>query len=405
MIINKEDLKRIISENNIKTEDDMRGLLKNITSEILSTMLQGEFNNHLGYAPYDTGNKPSDNSRNGHSKKTLKSDLGNLEIKIPRDRNAEFEPIVIPKNSRVLVGFEKQILDMYSLGMTQRDISSHIEKIYGCQISADAISNIVSEVSAKVSEWQNRPLKDIYSVMFMDAIVFKVRKEGRVENLAINVLVGIDMEGIKEVIGFWSCDNESSSFWLTVLNAIKSRGVKDVLIFCIDGLTGFGQAIKATYPNSDVQRCIVHQIRYSAKNVCSKDRKDVCSDLKKIYQADNEAQAYKALDELSAKWDNKYSYIAKSWRKNWDELSTFFKYPNEIRRLIYTTNTIESVNSVFRKITKNRGSFNDEASLYRLLYLGMDHLIKKWYRPIQHWGLIFDQFSIIFGERIKKYTK
>jgi len=405
MLLKKDELKRVLKEHNIKTESDMRDLVKALSAQLVETMLQGEIDDHLGYAPYETETKTSDNNRNGYSKKTLKSDLGNLEIKIPRDRKSEFKPIIVPKNSRVLAGFEEQILSMYSLGMSQRDISGHIEKIYGCQISADAISSIVESVSEKVSEWQNRSLKEIYTVIFMDAIVFNVKQDGRVKNMAINVLVGIDINGIKEIIGFWSCENESAKFWLTVLNDLKSRGVKDVLIFCIDGLKGFGNAIKATYPDSDVQRCIVHQIRYSAKHINYKERKDLCNDLKPIYQAIDEKEALKALDKFSEKWDFKYSYISKSWRANWDELSTFFKYPNEIRKLIYTTNTIESANSIFRKITKNKGHFNDESSLYRLLYLGLDSINKKWSKPILNWGLIFDQLCIIFDQRLKPYIK
>jgi len=405
MLLKQDELKRVLAEHNIKTETDMRALVKALSAQLIETMLQGEINDHLGYAPYEIESKTSDNNRNGYSKKTVKSDLGNLEIKIPRDRKSEFKPIIVPKNSRVLAGFEDQILNMYSLGMTQRDICAHIEKIYGCQISADAISSIVESVSSKVSEWQSRSLKEIYTVMFMDAIVFNVKQDGHVKNMAINVLVGIDINGIKEIIGFWSCENESSKFWLTVLNDLKSRGVKDVLIFCIDGLKGFGNAIKATFPDSEVQRCIVHQIRYSIKYISYKERKTLCADLKLIYQAHDEKQALKALDEFSEKWDSKYSYISKSWRNNWDELSTFFKYPNEIRKLIYTTNAIESANSIFRKITKNRNHFNDEASLYRLLFLGIDTLSKKWKQPILNWGLIFDQLSIIFDQRLKQYIK
>lgn len=405
MILKPDELKRILSEQNIKTETDMRGLVKSLTSQVVEAMLQGEISDHLGYAPYDYESKTSDNSRNGFSKKTVKSDFGKLEIKVPRDRESKFEPIIVPKNSRVLAGFEEQIINMYSLGMSQRDISGHIDKIYGCQISADAISSIVESVSEKVSEWQDRSLKEIYTVIFMDAIVFNVKQNGHVKNMAINVLVGIDINGIKEIIGFWSCENESAKFWLTVLNDLKSRGVKDVLIFCIDGLKGFGNAIKATYPDSDVQRCIVHQIRYSTKYINYKERKDLCSDLKPIYQAVDETEALKALDKFSEKWDTKYSYISKSWRSNWDELSTFFKYPNEIRKLIYTTNTIESANSIFRKITKNKGYFNDESSLFRLLYLGLDSINKKWSKPIKNWGLIFDQLCIIFDQRLKPYIK
>lgn len=405
MILNKVELQRVLTEHNIKTEADLRELVKELTSHIVESMLQGELSNHLGYSHYDSEAKPSDNNRNGYSNKTVKSDLGDLKIKVPRDRKSEFKPIVIPKNSRILAGFEDQILSMYSLGMTQRDISAHVEKIYGCQISADAISSIVEKVTEKVSEWQNRSLKEIYAVMFMDAIVFNVKQDGHVKKMAINVLVGIDLNGIKEIIGFWSCENESAKFWLTVLNDLKSRGVKDVLIFCIDGLKGFGNAIKATYPDSDVQRCIVHQIRHSVKHINVRERRIICEDLKPIYKAHDEKQALQALDEFAEKWDNKYSYISKSWKSNWDELSTFFKYPNEIRTLIYTTNVIESANSVFRKITKNRGHFNDEISLYRLLYLGIESLGKTWTRPIKNWGLMFNQLSIIFSERLEPYIK
>lgn len=405
MIVQENILKELIKKHSIKTTGDLKGLISQLSKDIIEIMLKTELENHLGYSPYDKEHKNTDNSRNGHSSKVLKSDFGNLQIKMPRDRKSTFTPIVIPKGSRVLEGMEEKILYLYSHGVTQRDICSYIEDIYGCQISADAVSSIVMSVSGKVDEWLSRPMKDFYSVIFMDAIVFKVRQNGQVKNMAINTLIGIDIEGKKDILGFWSCENESAKFWLSVLNDLKSRGIKDVLIFCIDGLKGFCEAIKATFPASEIQRCIVHQIRYSTKYVNYKDRKQLCADLKKIYQSDNENQALAALDDFCRKWDKLYPYVSKSWKDNWANLSTFLKYPNEIRRLIYTTNTIESVNSLFRKFTKNRSAFTDEMSLYRLLYLGAESILKKWTMSIQNWSLIFSQLNIIFEERIKPYVK
>jgi len=405
MVFDEQELKNLIKKHKLKTQGDLRNLLKQFSKDLFETMLKEEFDDHLGYEKYDKENKTTDNSRNGQSSKVLKTDFGNLEINMPRDRKSTFKPIVIPKGSRILEGFEEKVLYLYSHGVTQRDICGYVEDIYGIQLSPEAVSSIIESVTDKVQEWQNRSLKEFYTVMFMDAIIFKVRQNGQVKNMAVNTLVGIDIDGKKEIIGYWTCENESAKFWLNVLNDLKSRGVKDVLIFCVDGLKGFPEAIKATFPQSDIQRCIVHQIRSSTKYVNYKDRKTVCADLKGIYQASTEDEALHNLEVFQQKWNAKYPYISQSWLNNWDTLSTYFKYPNEIRRLIYTTNTIESINSIFRKLTKNRNAFPDEMSLFRLLYLGNDELMKKWTMPIRDWNLIFSQLCIIFEERIQKYAK
>jgi len=407
----KEELERIeayktlIRTSNAQTPGDFRNLITTISKELLDTMLKSELDNHLGYDRHDTANKQTENSRNGASQKTLKSDFGNLSITMPRDRDSSFKPIVIPKGSRVLGGMEDQILSLYAMGVTQRDICKFAEDIYGCQISPEAVSSIVDAVTDKVKEWQSRPLHEAYSMIFMDAVRFNMRVNGAVRNVAVNVLLSIDLDGKKDIIGFWTCENESAKFWLTVLNDIKSRGVKDAFFFCIDGLKGFADAIRAVYPEAEVQRCIVHQVRHCTLHVSYKHRKELCDDMKKIYKADNEDQALVALDELGKKWDNIYPYVSRSWRENWKDLATFFKYPNEIRRLIYTTNAIESLNSLLRRYTKNRGAFMDEMSLYKLIYLASDRLMQKWTTAIKNWGLIFTQLNIMFPERLANYVK
>jgi len=407
----KEELERedayrtLIRTSKAKTPGDFRNLMSKISRELINTMLKEELSNHLGYDLHDKESKQTENSRNGTSNKTLKSDFGNLSINMPRDRDSSFKPVVIPKGSRMLGGMEEQILSLYAMGVTQRDICKFTENIYGCEISPEAVSNIVETVEEKVKEWLNRPLKEIYSVIFMDAAVFNIRVNGQVRNMAVNILLGIDLDGKKDILGFWACENESAKFWLTVLNDLKSRRVKDVLFFSIDGLKGFSQAIKAVFPDSEVQRCIVHQVRHCTRFVNYKDRKELCEDMKMIYKAVSEEQALIALDELSKKWDGKYPYISKSWKDNWADLATFFKYPNEIRRLIYTTNAIESLNSLLRRYTKNRGAFMDEMSLYKLIYLASDRLMKKWSMAIKNWGLIFAQLNIMFPERLENYVR
>jgi putative transposase len=401
----RELVEKMIKKAQAKTPQDVRTLLTKISKDIFEVMLEKELTNHLGYDFHDKENKQTANSRNGSSSNTLKSDFGNLGITMPRDRDSSFKPIVIPKGSRMLEGMEEKILSLYAMDVTQRDICTFTKDIYGCELSPEAVSDIVAAVEEKVNEWLMRPLKETYAMIFMDAAVFNIRTNGAVKNMAVNILLGIDLYGRKDILGFWTCENESAKFWLSVLNDLKSRGVKDTFFFCIDGLKGFSQAIKAVYPESKIQRCIVHQVRYCTRFVSFKDRKKLCDDMKKIYKADNEDQALIALDELGKKWDIKYPYISKSWRENWAELSTFFAYPNEIRRLIYTTNAIESFNSLLRKYTKNRGAFMNEMSLYKLIYLASEKLMKKWSAAIKNWGLIFAQLNIMFPERLAGYVK
>jgi transposase-like protein len=401
----RELVEKLIKSSQAKTPQDLRTMLTKLSKKMIEVMLENELTNHLGYDFHDKENKQTVNSRNGSSTKTLKSDFGNLSIVMPRDRDSSFKPIVIPKGSRMLEGMEEKILSLYAMGVTQRDICKFTEDIYGCELSPEAVSDIVAAVEEKVNEWLMRPLKEAYAMIFMDAAVFNIRTNGAVKNMAVNVLLGIDLYGRKDILGFWTCENESAKFWLSVLNDLKSRGVKDTFFFCIDGLKGFSQAIKAVYPESKIQRCIVHQVRYCTRFVNFKDRKELCDDMKKIYKANNEEQALTALDELAKKWDGKYPYVSKSWRENWAELSTFFAYPNEIRRLIYTTNAIESFNSLLRKYTKNRGAFMNEMSLYKLIYLASEKLMKKWSAAIKNWGLIFAQLNIMFPERMAGYVK
>lgn len=405
MSLGKESIKKIIEEEKLESMGDLEDYIRGLSKEIIESMLDGELSAFLGYDKHDHKKKQTGNSRNGRlPEKTLRSNQGELKIKTPRDRNAEFDPFVVPKGVKTLGNLPDKVIAMYARGMSDRDISSFIKDIYGIRLSSEGISNIVQSVSARFQEWQSRPLPKVYAIIYLDAVVYKVRLEGVVKNLSVNTMIGIDLEGRKQCLGFWSVEQESARFWLQILNSLKSRGLKDVLIFSSDGLTGLNEAIQTAFPASETQRCIVHQIRNSTRYVSYKDRKELCQDLKRIYRAVDKKAARAALDDFAAKWDDKYSYIAKSWYQNWDELATYFKYPSEIRRLIYTTNPIENFNRSLRKVTKSKGSFPNEEALFRLLFLVAERQEKKWQRAIPHWGKIISQLSVFFKERIEKYV-
>lgn len=403
MLLDQNELKDFLKKNPIKSKDELNDLLKQLNKQVIEAMLEGELTHELGYEKNDKSEKETENRRNGHSSKRVKTSNGELEINIPRDRNNEFEPVVVKKNQNDISGFDDKIISMYALGLTVRDIQKYVEEIYGYEISADAISGITNKVLDKLKEWQNRPLSDIYPIIFLDAMVLKIRKDGQVKNCAVYGVIGINIEGNKECLGLWIGESESSKFWLYVLNEIKNRGVKDILIFSVDNLNGISEAIKAVYPNTDIQKCIVHQIRNSLAFVSWKERKEAASDLKNIYRASTEEQGLLELENFKKKWDKRYPHISASWERNWFELSTFFKYPEEIRRLIYTTNPIESFNSRMKKVCRNKGAFPNEESVYKLLYLAVENLSKKWTVKTLDWGLIFAQLSVLFEERIKKY--
>lgn len=397
----KENLRNIMKGLDIKNFNDIQDVFKMMVGEILENGLEGELDDELGYSKYDYRNKESDNSRNGYSKKTLKTSFGETEIKVPRDRNGEFEPQLVKKHQTTLTGdIEEKIISMYAKGMTTKDIESHIQEIYGLECSDTTISRITDKVLPVVREWQSRPLEEIYAVVFMDAIHFHVRSEGQIAKKAVYIAIGIRMDGIKEVMGMWVGENESAKFWLSVMNGLKNRGVADILIACVDGLTGFPTAIEAVFPNTEIQQCVIHQIRNTTKFVSYKDIKALMADLKRVYAAVDETTALAALDEFDEKWSNKYPKIAVSWRNNWANLSTYFKYPQEVRTLIYTTNTIEGFNRQLRKVTKNKGVFPTDDSLLKMLYLAMIDITKKWTGKRKDWGQIHSQLEIFFADRL-----
>jgi putative transposase len=376
------------------------GLLKQLTKALVERALSAELTHHLGYEKHSTEGKNSGNSRNGTSPKTLKSDLGDLPIEIPRDRQGEFEPQLVKKGQRRFNGFDDKILSMYARGMTTRDIQAHLLEIYKVEVSPELISSVTAEVMEEVKEWQNRLLEEQYPIVYFDAIWVKIRDEGHVVNKAAYLAIGIRLDGFKDVLGIWLEKEEGAKFWLKVISELQNRGLKDILIACVDGLKGFPEAIESVFPNTQVQVCIVHMVRNSMKFVSWKDRKKAVSDLKTVYQATTEEQAQIALTEFERTWGERYPMIGKSWRSNWTRLRPFFAYPPELRRAIYTTNAIESLNNGLRKVTKNRGAFPSDEAAIKLLYMALRNIMKKWTMPIQNWLSALNQLSIIFDGRI-----
>lgn len=399
----KENLRNLMKGLDVKSFDDLKDVFKFMVGEILENGLEGELDDELGYTKYDYRNKEGDNSRNGYSKKTLKTSFGEAEIKVPRDRNGEYEPQLVKKHQTTLTGdIEEKILSMYAKGMTTGDIESHIREIYGLDCSDTTISRITDKILPVVREWQQRPLEEIYAVVFMDAIHFHVRSEGQIVKKAVYIAIGINMDGMKEVLGMWVGENESAKYWLSILNGLKNRGVNDILIACVDGLTGFDNAIEAVYPKTEIQQCIIHQIRNTTRFVSYKDIKSLMADLKRVYAAVDEATALSELDNFDEKWSGKYPKIAISWRNNWANLSTYFKYPQEVRTLIYTTNAIEGFNRQLRKVTKNKGVFPTDDSLIKMLYLAMMDITKKWTGKRRDWGQIHSQLEVFFADRLEQ---
>ena len=400
--IRKENklIKELIDQYGVKTTDDIKDMLKDLLGETIQTMLEGEIEEDLGYSKYNYDEKNTQNSRNGYSPKKVRSEYGEVELNIPRDRNNEFKPQIIPKYQREITGIEGQIIALYAKGMSNRDIEDHLKNIYGIEVSSTMISKITDKILPEIKEWQTRQLEEVYPIVFMDAIHYSVRQDGIVIKKAVYILIGINLKGEKEVLGFWIGENESSKFWLNILNEIGNRGVQDILIISVDNLKGFSEAIKGKYPNSEIQKCIVHQIRNSIKYVASKDMKEFTKDLKTVYKAITLEQAESNLLHLEEKWGKKYRAAIKSWQDNWEELTTYFKYPEEIRRLIYTTNSIESFNRQLRKYTKTKSSYPTDDSLSKSIYLSIKEITKKWTGKVQNWGQIVSQLSIYFEGRM-----
>ncbi len=388
-----------------KPEDVLgeNGLLKKFTKALLERAMQVEMAEHLGYEKHDAAGDNSGNSRNGSSGKTLKGDFGELPIEVPRDRNAEFEPKIVPKGKTRLDGFNDKMLSLYARGLTTREIQQHIAEIYKVEVSPALISNVTEAVMEDVTAWQNRPLESIYPILYMDALQVKIRDGAHVVSKAVHLAIGVTLAGNKDVLGIWLGHAEGAKLWLQIVTELKNRGVRDVFIACVDGLKGFPEAIETVFPQAQVQLCIVHMVRHSLNFVGYKERKEVAADLSKIYRAATREDAGLRLSEFAAKWDAKYPTISQSWQRNWERLVPFLAYPEEIRRVIYTTNAVESVNMSLRKIIKNRGSFPTDEAALKLLYLALRNITARWTMPIKDWRAALNRFAIIFEDRMPAF--
>ena len=394
-------IRELLEVGNISSMADIQKLFKETIAEFMENGLDAELDEELGYSKYDYRNKETENSRNGHSAKQLKTSFGNVEVSIPRDRKGEFDPQLLKKNqTSISQDIEEKILSMYAKGMTTSDIENHIRDIYGLEVSDTTVSRITDKILPIVKEWQQRPLESVYAVVFMDAIHYHVRSEGQIVKKAVYIAIGIDLDGRKEVLGMWVGENESAKYWATVLNSLRNRGVEDIFIACTDNLTGFSAAINAVFPRTDIQNCIIHQLRNSGKYVSYKDIKQLMADLKAVYAAADEQSALSALDEFEGAWGKKYPKIGPSWRENWANLSTYFKFPQEVRRLIYTTNAIEGFNRQLRKVTKSKSVFPTDDSLLKMLYLAMMDVTKKWTGRRMDWSAIHAQLAVYYGDRM-----
>jgi len=392
-LLNPEFLKQF------KDSDELSSFLKTLYSKGLESILEGELESHLGYSKHKKEVK-TNNSRNGHGVKTLKSEYGESTIKVPRDRDGSFDPKIVPKRCSKTSGIENLVISLYAKGMSNSDIEEQLREIYDFEMSPSTISTITARVNQDVIAWQNRPLDSVYCIVWMDGIVFKVRDNSKVINKTIYLAVGLNLEGKKEVLGLWLGKNESSSFWMTVLSDLQARGVEDILITCTDNLNGFTDTIRSVFPQSTTQICVVHQIRNAARYVVWKDRKEFMGDMKKIYTSPTKEAAKQELELFDKKWSNKYGYAVQSWYRNWDDLTVFFDFPLEIRKIIYTTNLIENLNGKIRKYTKNKLSFPNDDAVKKSVYLAIMEITKKWTQPIRNWGIILNQFIAIFEDRV-----
>jgi len=401
MAISKEILDELLKD--YKGPEDITGpdgLLKQLTKSLIERAMQAEITEQLGYEKHDQTSKTTPNRRNGSSSKTLRSDQGLLKIDVPRDRNGRFMPVIVPKHQRDFKGFDDKILSMYSRGMTTREIAEHLKDIYAIEVSPELISRATDSVKELLDEWRTRTLEAFYPVIFLDALVINVKDGAHIVKKSVFLALAIRLDGQKELLGMWIEQNEGAKFWLGILNELHNRGVKDILIVAVDGLTGFPEAINAVFPQTEVQLCIVHMIRNSLKYVPFKDRKMVATDLKNIYMSPSEETAANALDAFSTKWDFKYPMISRSWRTRWPEVIPFLKFPEVIRKAVYTTNAIESVNYSIRKVTRNRLSFPTTDSAMKLVFMALQNISKRWTMPVRDWGAALNQFAIIYGDRV-----
>lgn len=401
MPINPELLDELLKE--YKSPDDMfgsDGLLQQLTKALVERAMAAELTDHLGYEKNSTDGKNTGNSRNGSFPKTIKGKRGQVQIDVPRDRSGQFQPQIIKKGQTRFDGFDDKIISMYSRGMTVRDIQAHLKEIYGVDVSPDLISTVTDAVIDEVRAWQSRPLDPLYPILYLDALVVKVKDQGRVSNKAIYLAIGVNCSGLKEVLGMWASETEGAKFWLSIITELRNRGVKDIFIACVDGLKGFPEAIETIFPKTQVQLCLVHLMRNSLAYVSYKDRKAVALDLKAVYNSATVEEAETCLKEFAGKWEVRYPLIAKSWRANWARVIPMFGYASEIRKAVYTTNAIESLNMSLRKVIKTRASFPNEDAAFKLLYLALKNISKKWRMPIRDWSGAMNQFAIIFEGRV-----
>lgn len=399
---NKVDIESELAK--CKTMDDLcgkDGLIQRLVGGMVEQLLEKEMDEHLGYTKHSSEGCNSGNSRNGKTSKTVQSSFGPVELKVPRDRNSEFEPQLVKKRQRTITSFDDKIISMYARGMSTRDIQAHVQEIYGAEISPTAISNITEKAIELAKEWQARPLRKTYPITYFDAIHYKVREDSKVITKAVYTCLGIDLDGRKDVLGIWVGESEGAKFWLRVFSELKNRGVQDIFIACVDGLKGLPEAITAVFPDAEVQLCIIHMIRNSFKYVPHKHSKEFVGDLKLIYRAETESKAEDRLAKLQEKWEKKYPLAVKPWQSHWDNIRTFFKFPDEIRRIIYTTNAVESLHRQFRKTTKNRAVFPTDESLFKLLFLSVAGLSEKWTMPVHGWRSALSQFSVLYGDRLE----
>lgn len=401
--IPKNVIREIIKENDFKNPMEVYAYLKEGFKDVIQEMLEAEMDVTLGYDKNDVKNKQTDNYRNGHTEKTVKSQYGEIDLKIPRDKNGEYEPKIVPKYKRDISGIEEKVISLYARGMSTRDIHDQIKDIYGIELSAEMVSKITERIVPEIKEWQSRPLEAVYPFVFMDAIHYKIKEDSRIVNKAAYVVLGISIDGTKDILGVWIGENESSKFWLGILNELKNRGVEDVLMFCVDGLTGIKEAIGAAFPKSEVQRCIIHQLRNSFKYVSYKDLKAFSKDFREVYTAASEELALDKLYGLKDKWGKQYPFAIRSWENNWDVLSPFFKYTEEVRKIIYTTNIIEGLHRQFRKVTKSKSMFPSDGALEKMLYLASLNVMKKWTMRYKNWDRVLSQLLIMFEGRLEQH--
>lgn len=388
----------LLQEYDIQSAQDIEAALKDLLGGTIQSMLEAELDNHLGYDNYERSSNTD--YRNGTKPKVLRSSYGEIPIDVPQDRDGDFEPKIVQKRKKDISGIEQKIIAMYAKGLSTRQISEQIEDIYGFDISEGMVSDITDKLLPEIEEWQKRPLSDVYPIVFIDAVHFSVRDERVVKKLAAYVILGVNADGIKEVLGIYIGENESSKYWLGVLNELKNRGVKDILVLCADGLTGIKESIAASFPNTEYQRCIVHQIRNTLKFVADKDKKEFSKDLKSIYQATNEEIGYQNMIEVSEKWEKHYPNSMKSWQQNWDAIVPMFKFSADVRKVIYTTNAIESLNSTYRRLNRQRSVFPSDTALLKALYLATYEATKKWSKPLRNWGKVYGELSIMYEGRL-----